>query len=111
MAEKGTPAIANAPQLEGSPRKFISPTVYSALTGLSMATVRRRLSTKQIPSLQPGGRRSRVLIPLDALQASAEEAGSVQAAKGSSGPLTTGEPKSAIEQQIHLPGPRPRWMI
>jgi hypothetical protein len=104
------PTAADGPQLVGQVRKYLSPREYSTLTGLSMATVQRRLSTKQIPFFQPGGRRSRVLIPVDALQAQAEETGPEPSTNGSAGPQTVRDPKPAIKKQSHLPGPQPRWM-
>ncbi len=49
-------------------RDYLSPHEFVARSGLSLATVRRYLRTGRLPSLQPGGRRCRVLIPAAALE-------------------------------------------
>lgn len=48
-------------------RAYVSPEEFAALTGLSIATVRRRIKASQLPVIQPGGKRTRVLIRVDAL--------------------------------------------
>jgi excisionase family DNA binding protein len=48
-------------------RVFLAPSEFAERTGLSLATVRRYIAAGRIPVAQPGGFRSRVLIPRDAL--------------------------------------------
>ncbi|WP_020471427.1 winged helix-turn-helix domain-containing protein [Zavarzinella formosa] len=48
--------------------EFLSPAEYARRSGLSKATVSRRLKDGSLPRLQPGGPGTRVLIPAAALQ-------------------------------------------
>ena len=54
-------SVASTSQSDG--RESVSPQEFARLSGLSLATVRRYLSDGRLPSVQPGGRRCRVLIP------------------------------------------------
>lgn len=50
-------------------RRFLSAAEFCAATGLSSATFWRRVRDDSIIVWQPGGRRTRVLVPIEALQA------------------------------------------
>jgi excisionase family DNA binding protein len=81
---------------EPTPR-FLSPADFARATGLSEATVRRRIRDGSLPVAQPGGKKSRVLIPRDVLDRSAPAPGPSVPAPGPTPPA----PRPA--------GPRPRW--
>ncbi len=89
------------------PSDYCSPDEFSALSGLSPATVRRRLKSNQLPSVQPGGRGHRVLIPRDALEQLARvqppppEPDAANPAPTTAGPADPDSPRT---------GPRPRWL-
>lgn len=59
-------ASVSDPAREGPPR-FYSVPEFCAVTGLSAATVRRRIRDGSLPKWQPGGANTRVLIPAGAL--------------------------------------------
>src|SRR5262245_20109401 len=48
--------------------KYLSIEEYSLHCGLSIPTIRRRVRDGSIPSMQPGGARHKILIPIDALK-------------------------------------------
>ena len=48
-------------------RDFLSPQEFAAKSGISLVSVRRYIAAGRLPSVQPGGRRCRVLIPQSAL--------------------------------------------
>lgn len=90
------------------PRTYLSPLEFSQASGLSLATVHRYLRSNKLPHLQPGGRRGRILIPVDAL----EMASSAAPETPSDGPITAPEEPAHIQQPetpARLSGPRPRW--
>ncbi len=59
---------ASQAESEAAPeRAYLSVTQFCELTGLSSSTVRRRIADCSIRTFQPGGPRSRVLIPTDQL--------------------------------------------
>jgi hypothetical protein len=83
---------------------YLSPAEFSERSGLSLATVYRRLRDRSLPSAQPGGPRTRVLIPVDALGTKAVPPEILEA------------PSPPIERTITnpttpppLPGPAPKW--
>lgn len=83
--------------------RFLSPAEFAELSGLSEATVRRRLKDGTIESVQPGGFRSRILIPIDALQRAntddrREHAGRV------------GDVEESDRRTQSISGPQPKWM-
>jgi len=82
--------------------RFLSVEQVIAQSGLSASTVRRWIKRGVLPHAQPGGKRSRVLIPADALdRLSHAEVVS---------PTPTVQP--LIEVQPPAPqrrGPTPRW--
>lgn len=78
----------------------VSPARFSELSGLSLATVHRRLADGSIPKKQYGGKRCRILIPLSALssQPVGQQASNIES---SVNPNTTRPVRS---------GTAPRWM-
>jgi len=90
-------------------RRYLSPLEFCQLSGLSLATVHRYVKDGKLPFCQPGGHRTRILIPADALDAlsggaaSTGPAGTTSAAKASANTATPGE------KPAPLPGPRPKW--
>lgn len=81
------------------PRTHVSVEEFARLSGLSPKTIRRRLDDGSLPKFQPGGPRTRVTIPLAALQAVAPECGA--------------ERPQELRQNSQSPsipaGPRPQW--
>lgn len=51
-------------------KTYLSPAEFAALSPLSESTVRRRIKDGSIPTFQPGGPGTRILIPRDALERS-----------------------------------------
>jgi excisionase family DNA binding protein len=94
---------------DASDRVFLAPAEFARRTGLSLATVRRYIAAGRIPVAQPGGFRSRLLIPHDAISLP------LPALEGHRA-LTT-EPvrrRSAVQNPANnadrLSGPRPGWL-
>jgi excisionase family DNA binding protein len=85
-------------------RQFCSVDEFARLTSLSTITVRRRLRDGSIPSVQPGGRGCRILIPVTALEQN-RETGQLLTNSGEA------SPPSPTESQVpaKLSGPRPKW--
>ena len=94
--------MAEKPAASKRVRGLLSPKEFSQLSGLSLATVHRYLKAGKLPFLQPGGPRSRVLIPSDALQLPS--------------PMTSIEREAeshqlfSASQVVHPPSRQPRWM-
>lgn len=84
--------------------RWESPDEFARRTGLSIATVRRRLADGSIPSIQPGGHRTRVLIPVSALQAPP-----IGQPPSASSPGADTDDSSVPERPRPRRGPRPRW--
>ncbi len=85
-----------------STKPFLSVTEFAALTGLSEATIRRRIHDGSIRVFQPGGRKTRVLIPADALRTSQPD-GDDEAQASDCTPIKP--PGSASAHR----GAKPRW--
>jgi hypothetical protein len=87
--------------------EFISPTKFAEFSGLSLVTVRRYVADRRLPSIQPGGRRCRVLIPLSALDpfflATNAKRGRQHSLPDPSASVTP------LPMAKELPGPAPRW--
>lgn len=85
-----------------SSRQFVSPQVFARLAGISESTLWRRIRDGSIPSWQPGGRGTRVLVPLSALD-------SVRIPDTRGAPITD---VAAVCQPVQkpIPGPRPQWL-
>jgi len=81
-------------------RKYVSPQEFSAISGLSLATVYRRLRDGSLPSIQLGPKKSRVLISLDAAERLVSAA------------PNAGDPSLPPSDEAPKPisGPRPKWM-
>jgi hypothetical protein len=89
-------------QANGPERSYLSPEEFSRLSGLSLATVHRRLQAGQLPFRQPGGPGTRLLIPANALdQGSGGEANPTNIPAASAG-------KNQKSPQ-RLSGPPPQW--
>jgi hypothetical protein len=101
MAGKNTRSDAVQP-------RYLSPQEFGLLSGLSLATVHRYLRDGRLPYCQPGGRRGRILIPLEALEMASGAAPGMafDTSVSASIPVAnTQQPETAAR----LPGPRPRW--
>ncbi len=84
-------------------REFLSPKKVAARSGLAVVTVRRYVADGRLPSAQPGGRRSRVLIPAGARAQFIK----VEVVTGQdSEPLV--RPSKPLRKSN--PGPAPRWL-
>lgn len=83
-------------------REYLSPHQFAALTGLSIATVRRYVAGGVIQSIQPAGKRGRVLIPRSQLQVGPAAHAAAQLPPGES----TVPPQSPRQRPS---GPPPRW--
>ena len=107
-------------------RSYVSPDEFVALSGLSIATVYRRVRAGQLPAIQPGGARTRWLIDKTALRMPSDQA--LNKLPEQTSPVTeSGSPtvtisspaacdpstfvcaESAQLQQDRNHGPRPRW--
>jgi predicted DNA-binding transcriptional regulator AlpA len=86
-----------------SRKKFFSPAQFRELTGLSLATIHRRLADGSLPKVQIGGKRCRILIPRSALSAVIQSATEPSVCDKSTAPSTAEKPPA-------LGGMRPRWM-
>ena len=86
-------------------RQCLSPKEYVAVTGLSLSTVHRLLEKKQLPKDQPGGKGTRILIPIHALAVATPKAqeSPIGHKTGHSVTVPTGE-------QGRLSGRQPLWM-
>ncbi len=85
---------------------FYSPEEFAAQTGLSIATVRRYIDKGKLPSVQPGGPRSRILIPADALDQLARRAVVESSPAAALEPVPDPGSRSTPTRR---PGPTPRW--
>lgn len=89
------------------PREFLSPQEFAAISGLSLVTVRRYLAAGRVPSVQPGGRRCRVLIPRSALSQFTKAVDVVFATDQAAAKQATSACSVSIAKK--LPGPAARW--
>jgi excisionase family DNA binding protein len=85
-----------------TPPHYLSVEEFVAATGLSESTVRRRIKDGSLPVCQPGGRKSRLLIPRDAL------ARPVEPRAAAAPPPPTRPPGP---DPPSLAGPRPGWVL
>lgn len=103
----------------GSLRRYLSIDEYVQVSGLSAATIRRRIKARQLPSFQPGGLGTKILIPTDALEfsrspspVSAVTAMSQTAAPSGNDPVM-GAPAAATSLSADAPSRpnrrRPQW--
>ena len=105
---------ANEPDRTGSPgeaRDYISPAEFVSVTGISMSTVRRYLRSGQLPKIQPGGHRCRVLIPRDALESYRNQTAVPEdTAKWQPETNTKAVDSSGPTNAPNYRGQTPRWM-
>lgn len=85
--------------------QFLSPARFAGMSGLSLATVYRRLTDGSLPSVQLGGKSSRRLIPVDALDRLIQPTTPAAQPTAEPPPETPTQGPAAPE----LPGPAPRW--
>ena len=94
-------------QLAEIQAEFLSPKEFAPRHDLSISTVRRYVKDGRIPADQPGGRRHRILIPIDALTQSGK------ASKTPSDATTdaASREKPSVPREIHKrSGPMPKWL-
>src|SRR4051794_8036102 len=96
------------PRAEDQPKRYLSPQEFSRLSGLSLATVHRYLRKGKLPHRQPGGRRTRILIPVDALEPRAGDTPAQVTAEACAAPPPSPETPD-VSTSTRLPGPRPQW--
>jgi excisionase family DNA binding protein len=87
--------------------EYLSPAEFADLCGLSVETVRRRLRDGGLPRVQPGGPRTRLLIPADALDRALTAASASGRPDTGPGPDTAPQPPPT--SPAPLPGPAPKW--
>jgi excisionase family DNA binding protein len=59
---------SNSIQKPGGTPVYLTYEELSGLTGISQSTLRRRVKDGTLPFFQPGGRRTRVVFPADAVE-------------------------------------------
>ena len=90
---------------------YVSPREFARLSGLSLATIHRYVKCGKLPCCQPGGRRARLLIPIDALQGLALQSPSTERAPAAQvSPMATAPIRNELPGPTRLAGPVPRWM-
>jgi len=89
-------------------RRFLSPLEFSEFSGLSLATIHRYLKKGRLPFHQPGGPRSRILIPIDALLALAIVIPALISDEGIATPVSEPTEHQSSDSD-RLSGPPPRW--
>ena len=86
-------------------QRYISIQDLSEISGLSVSTLRRRVLDGSLAAAQPGGRRTRLLFPvdiLDRLMPTKDQAATE--------PLAVTTDFSAVARtQESIPGPKPKW--
>jgi len=102
-----------------SPVRYLSVKQFTERAPISESTVRRRLESGDIPSIQPGGHRKAILIPENALDsllaASAQISGSAGEESEANQPANQADvPDSTSTPDYSSPpsrrrGPLPRW--
>lgn len=90
-----------------SARKYLSPNEFASATGLSISTIFRRLKAGQIQLYQPGGKRTRILIPIAAVES---EPSQRQLDPDSHSAETVHSKCLASLDQKPLSGRKPKWM-
>lgn len=84
------------------PKEFLSPAEFATRSGLSESTVRRRVRDGTLPHRQPGGKRSRIVIPHDALVGPHQPTGATRPTADQINSHGQQKPRS-------LSGPKPLW--
>lgn len=100
-----------------SHRLYFTIDEFSEVTGLSPATIRRNIRKKNLPHFQPGGRGTRILIPVSALGNSSPSKPSLASAQWANVPEITGptesSPADPDEQVVRSTrrGRQPKWQV
>ena len=91
-------------------KEYLSPAEFAALSTLSEATVRRRIKDGSIPTYQPGGHRTRILIPRDALERSRKAEGEpLNQLRASDHNEGCSAKTDSLLVSPNIPGPSPQW--
>jgi excisionase family DNA binding protein len=77
----------------------------SAQTGLSLSTLRRRVMEGKLPFIQPGGRRTRIVFPIDVVERLLQDSGS----PSEKSPVLTSSTAVSAANPVHR-GPKPKWL-
>jgi excisionase family DNA binding protein len=80
-------------------RRYLTISELSDATGISISTLRRLLRKGTLPFYQPGGPRTRIVFPIDAIE---------QATKTNKGAARQSDDAIAASE-APARGPRPRW--
>jgi hypothetical protein len=89
-------------------QRYLSPQEFSALSGLSLATVHRYLRNGRLPYRQPAGHRGRILIPADALELVIAATPPDEPPQAPAAPSTSAMTRPPVTP-ARPPGPRPKW--
>jgi excisionase family DNA binding protein len=94
-----------------TPIAFLSLEEFCEQTQLSLSTVHRNLQRGNIPYIQPGGKRCRILIPASVLTNWNSKSMSASAENETIKPTGAVEHSTCPDSipQERLPGPKPRW--
>jgi hypothetical protein len=95
---KDPSSLEHLPTVPVAQSEFYSPKKFARKCDISESTARRLVKVGKIPAIQPGGKRTRILIPRDALSLVASTAEPPVKGDG-------GEPN----QSSHKRGPTPKW--
>jgi excisionase family DNA binding protein len=87
----------------------LSPKQFASLYGLSESTVRRLVETGGIPSCQPGGKRTRILIPRNALSSPTPPPQTESTTTCAAGKLIGVERREPNRRPLRH-GPTPKWL-
>jgi len=98
--------MTDSSPIEVTEREYLSPHEFVARSGLSLPTVRRYLRDGRLPSIQPGGRRCRVLIPRSALESYSAAKSAARTSDTNRAPIVATPSESRHKT---LPGPRAKW--
>lgn len=82
-----------------SSAKFLTIRQFSLASPLSEATIRRRIRDGSLPFVQPGGKRTKILIPADALVLSEQ-------AKQE---FLVHDARDGAQEAKRIPGRKPAW--
>jgi excisionase family DNA binding protein len=86
-------------------KRFVGVDEAATFLGLSVSTIRRRIADGTLPTLQPGGRRKKILVDIGSLTA-ITAAGPPELARLAV-PLETNV--TAVPAPTRRHGPPPRW--
>ncbi|MFP4105889.1 MAG: helix-turn-helix domain-containing protein [Phycisphaerae bacterium] len=88
---------------------YMSPEEFAAHSGLSQATVRRRIRDGSLPHVQPGGKGCRILIPVNALERMLDQTRLVDPDGQIPGTETIKQTQPSPEATTRLSGAKPNW--